>query len=106
MPSRVPIVTVSHLKTLPARALVARLRNLHACEEDFSSSDRCGHETEPVAAVTQLIEFKRTLEWNQAYIDVKNVLREWGHVPRSRDRKRDHRLRGKMKRDRVCSRRS
>jgi len=76
---RKPILPLSleELEKLSTKQLLARLRQLHECEESASRSDR--YDT---SNTSDAILFKDTTEWKAAYEQVKGVLSLREHVPK------------------------
>ena len=68
-------------------ALMSRRAALLKCEGLFEKSDRYKCEMKPLAKNTGLIEFKDTFEWQQAYKDLKDVLKTREHLPNKQERK-------------------
>ncbi len=65
-------------------SLMRRREGLLKCEESF---EELGHATKPSFEHAGLIEFKNTLEWKQAYSELKAVLSNRGNIPNKRERK-------------------
>jgi len=68
------------LESFPTKKLLARLKQLHECEEALALSDRDA----PDASAG--IEFKQDAAWIAAYRDIKQVLATREHVPRRSER--------------------
>ena len=66
-------VPLAQLETLPTKRLLARLKQLHQCEESLSLSDR--GERDVSAAM-----FKDSPEWIAAYKQIKQLLAKREHV--------------------------
>jgi hypothetical protein len=64
------------LEPLSTNQLLARLKQLHQCEESLAPSDR------DVANDSGCIEFKQSQEWILAFQDVKQVLSRREHIPK------------------------
>ncbi len=62
-------------------SLMSRRKALLKCEESFELSDQI----EP--SNTDKIEFKNTVEWQQAYQDLKSVLDTRENLPNKQERK-------------------
>lgn len=84
MSSIIPVVRKEELAALPTKALLGRLKRLHACEESLGLSDRSSEGTADVR-VGQ-IEFKDTPVWLVAYAEVKDALAGREHVPHKPER--------------------
>ena len=67
------------LASMPTKALLARLKRLHWCEEGPEHSDLTDEE---VRAVEGKILLKSSDIWKQAYADLKTILAGREHVPR------------------------
>ena len=67
---------------------MSRRAALLKCEESFELSDRNGYETKPKVSETGVIEFKDTLEWEQAYSELKSVLSKRENSPNKQERKK------------------
>ncbi|MCB0047457.1 MAG: hypothetical protein H6642_14845 [Caldilineaceae bacterium] len=78
-----PVVPADELTHLPTRALLARLKRLHACEESLAYSDV---DLDTLPPATEWIYFKVSVEWENAYRDLKALLSEREHVPRRHKR--------------------
>ena len=71
------------LASLPTRALLARLKRLHWCEEKRGLSDITDNE---ICASEGKILFKDSDIWRQAYDDLKTILAGREHVRRKEPR--------------------
>jgi len=87
MSSKVEFRSLEELYKMPTGTLMSRRAALLKCEESFKQSDRNGYEEKPKAAKTKLIEFKDTIEWQQAYSNVKTILASREHVSNKQERK-------------------
>jgi hypothetical protein len=65
------------LEKLSTKQLLARLKQLHQCEQTLSFSDREGGDKHSGA-----IGFKDSSEWVSAYHQVKDILANREHVPK------------------------
>ena len=70
-------ITAAELEKLSTKQLLARLKQLHQCEQSLSLSDREEHEIHP-----EYIEFKDSDEWTTAYQQLKDILAKREHVPK------------------------
>lgn len=61
-------MSLTQLEALPTKRLLARLKQLHQCEESVSLSDRTGEHT--IAGAM----FKDSPEWIAAYEQLKRIL--------------------------------
>ena len=71
----------SDLEKLPTKRLLARLKQLHRCEESLTLSDQNIEEYEPSGR----IEFKDSPEWIAEYKYLKEILTQREHIPSSKD---------------------
>lgn len=67
----------SDLEALPTHRLLARLKQLHRCEESLALSDQEISEYKP----SDFIEFKDSPEWIAEYKCLKNILSQREHIP-------------------------
>ena len=74
MPSKVRIVQKEELIKIHTGSLMTRRNKLLQCEESFILSDRFGFESIPDPKETGYIEFKDTVEWKNAYKELKEIL--------------------------------
>src|SRR5262245_902336 len=83
-------MSIEELEKLPTKRLLARLRQLHQCEESVLLSDH-----DDVSNTSGAILFKDTPEWKAAYEQVKGALSLREHVPKGAELawKRDERAR-------------
>jgi len=81
MSNKVLIINQDILNTLHTGTLLSRRKALLKCEESFSLSDQ-QNEQEPNPRETGFIEFKDTVEWQQAYDNLKNILSKREHRQR------------------------
>ncbi len=70
-------MSLEELEKLPTKRLLARLRQLHQCEESVLLSDH-----DDVSNTSGTILFKDTPEWKAAYEQVKGALSLREHVPK------------------------
>ena len=82
MPSNVEVQSLEKLKEMHTGTLMSRREALLKCEESLDMSDRDFPITDP-----NIIEFKDSHEWQQAYKDVKSILATREHVPSKGERK-------------------
>jgi hypothetical protein len=83
MPSKVKIIPKEKLMKLHTGSLINRRKQLLQCEESFTLSDRFGYENGPDPKETGYIEFKDTEDWENAYKELREILKNREH----RDRK-------------------
>ncbi len=69
-------IPASALRTMPTKALLARLASLRMCEESLAASDLRADEVTSVRGIL----FKATPEWVEAYSQVKKELSTREHV--------------------------
>ena len=81
MSSMVERKSISELKGMHTRSLMSRRKALLKCEESFELSDQM----EPTNS--DMIEFKNTSEWQQAYQELKSVLGTRENLPSKLERK-------------------
>src|SRR5262245_16918448 len=72
----IPPISLEELENLSTKQLLARLRQLHQCEESALHSDR-----DDASNASGTILFKDTSEWKAAYEQVKGKLSLREHVP-------------------------
>lgn len=72
-------IPVDKLISMPTRALLARLKRLHWCEERRDLSDITDEE---LCSTEGKILFKDSDIWKQAYDDLKTILEGREHVRR------------------------
>jgi hypothetical protein len=70
-------MSLEELEKLSTKQLLARLRQLHQCEESALLSDR-----DDASDASGIILFKDTPEWKAAYEQVKGGLSLREHVPK------------------------
>jgi|SRR5262245_798622 len=70
-------MSLEELEKLSTKQLLARLRQLHQCEESALLSDR-----DDASNASGTILFKDTPEWKAAYERIKGVLSLREHVPK------------------------
>ncbi len=63
-------------------SLMTRRKQLLQCEESFTLSDRCDSENEPDPRETGYIEFKNTVDWENAYKELNEILANREHRER------------------------
>jgi hypothetical protein len=73
----IPPMSLEELEKLPTKRLLARLRQLHQCEESVLLSDH-----DDVSNTSGTILFKDTPEWKFAYEQVKGALSLREHIPK------------------------
>ena len=73
----IPPMSLGELENMSTEQLLARLRQLHQCEESALLSDR-----DDASNVSGTILFKDTTEWKAAYEQVKGELSLREHVPK------------------------
>jgi hypothetical protein len=73
----IPPMSLGELENLSTERLLARLRQLHQCEESALLSDR-----DDASNASGTILFKDTIERKAAYEQVKGVLSLREHVPK------------------------
>ena len=67
--------------------LMSRRKALLKCEESFELSDCYGYKIKPLVEDTKIIEFKDSIEWKEAYQELKNVLKNREHLLSKKERK-------------------
>ncbi len=87
MPSKVKGMSKDVLEKMHTSSLLKRRNELLACETSFELSDRCGYEKPPDSKVIIFIEFKNTNAWQEAYVEVKNILSTRENLPSREERK-------------------
>ena len=87
MSSKVKLPNSEELEKMHTGSLMRLKNELLACEESFKLSDRFGYEDEPNPNITKLIEFKDTIEWQETYRKVKNILSFRENLPNREERK-------------------
>ena len=70
-------LTKSELEKLPTKRLLARLKQLHSCEESLVLSDQDISTYKP----SGFIEFKDSPEWIIEYKCLKDILSHREHIP-------------------------
>jgi|SRR5262245_15405712 len=73
----IPPISLEELENLSTKQLLARLRQLHQCEESALHSDR-----DDASNASGTILFKDTSEWKAAYEQVKGKLSLREQVPK------------------------
>jgi hypothetical protein len=75
---RKPVFPISlmELEVLSTKQLLARLNQLHECEESLALSDK------EIADDSGCIEFKQSPDWMLAFREVKQVLARRPHIPK------------------------
>ena len=81
---KIAVISKSELSKLHVGTLMSRRDALLKCEEAFELSDQFGH-TEPLQDGS--IEFKNTIQWKQAYEELKMELSKRENVPSKFERK-------------------
>lgn len=87
MASKVEIVNIEELREMHAGSLMSRRESLLQCEESFDASDRNGYEAKPSVSETGVIEFKDSIEWKQAYDELKKALASRENILNKEERK-------------------
>ena len=77
--SPVKIISKDELNELMTKQLLSRLNRLRECDESFEQSDCLAS---PDLEEENLIYFKNTQKWQDAYRLVKEVLKDREHVPK------------------------
>jgi hypothetical protein len=67
-------IPLAQLEKLPTKRLLARLKQLHQCQESVSVSDRAGERNASGEV------FKDSPEWIEAYGQIKRLLAKREHV--------------------------
>jgi hypothetical protein len=83
MSNTVMIIKQDQLMTLHTGTLMKRRDELLKCDESLEMSDSLKTELNS----QDLIQYKNTKEWREAYADVKEVLSTREHVPNKKERK-------------------
>jgi hypothetical protein len=83
MSNTVVIIKQDQLMTLHTGTLMKRRDELLKCDESLEMSDSLKTELNS----QDLIQYKNTKEWREAYADVKEVLSTREHVPNKKERK-------------------
>ena len=83
MSNTVVIIKQDQLMTLHTGTLMKRRDELLKCDESLEISDSLKTELNS----QDLIQYKNTKEWREAYADVKEVLSTREHVPNKKERK-------------------
>lgn len=81
MASIVERKSLAELEAMHTGSLMSRRKALLKCDESFELSDQ----SKP--SITDKIEFKNTVEWKQAYQDLKSVLDSRENWPNKLERK-------------------
>ena len=84
MPKKNYVISKDELSKLHVGTLMSRRDALLKCEESFELSDQFGH-TEVLQDGS--IEFKNTIQWKQAYEELKMELSNRENVPSKFERK-------------------
>ena len=92
-------MSLEELEKLSTKQLLARLRQLHQCEESALLSDR-----DDASNASGTILFKDTPEWKTAYEQVKEVLSLLEHVPKGAELAKKRHRRALL--DRTAERRT
>lgn len=72
--------TINELESMHTGSLLSRRKALLKCDECFEMSD------ELIAPVNDLIQFKNTDVWKQAYRELQEVLSERENIPGKKER--------------------
>ena len=83
MSNTVVIIKRDQLMTLHTGTLMKRRAELLKCDESLEMSDSLKTKQNP----QDLIQYKNTTEWREAYADVKEVLSTREHIPNKKERK-------------------
>ena len=81
MSSKVERKSLAELEEMHTGSLMSRRKALLKCEESFELSDQINPSN------SSEIEFKNTVEWRQAYQDLKSVLDTRENLPNKQERK-------------------
>ncbi|MBU1219485.1 hypothetical protein KKF34_03685 [Myxococcota bacterium] len=81
MSSKVERKSLDELKAMHTGSLMSRRKALLKCEESFDLSDQIEKSN------SDMIEFKDTIEWEQAYQDLKLVLDNRENLTNKHERK-------------------
>ena len=81
MSSIVDRKSLDELEVMHTGSLMSRRNALLKCEESIELSDQIGQSN------VEMIEFKNTSEWKQAYQDLKTVLAKRENLPNKQERK-------------------
>lgn len=69
---KISIRSIEELEKMPTKQLIARLKRLLKCENNFESSDLAYNDNkDPDELFPDSINYKETEKWNNAYNDVK-----------------------------------
>ncbi|MFT5727761.1 MAG: hypothetical protein ACI8PB_001902 [Desulforhopalus sp.] len=83
MSNTVVIIKRDQLMTLHTGTLMKRRDELLKCDESLEMSDSLKTKQNP----QDLVQYKNTKEWREAYADVKEILSTREHVPNKKERK-------------------
>lgn len=83
MSNTVVIIKRDQLITLHTGTLMKRRDELLKCDESLEMSDSLKTDLNS----QDLIQYKNTKEWREAYADVKEILSTREHVPNKKERK-------------------
>lgn len=83
MSNTVVIIKQDQLMTLHTGTLMKRRDELLKCDESLEMSDSLKTELNS----QDLIQYKNTKEWREAYADVKEILSTREHVPNKKERR-------------------
>ena len=73
----------ARLEILTTKRLLARLRQLHHCEQSLALSDRDAGDY----AASDFIEFKESSNWITEYNKMKEILARREHIPKRKEHK-------------------
>lgn len=78
---KIPVLKIEELEKLNTKQLLSRLKKLLSCENSFEDTDLTYDiNLDPTKSNPNLIFYKETELWKQAYIDVKNILKTREHI--------------------------
>ena len=81
MANKVEHKSLKELEAMHTGSLMSRRKALFKCDDSFEHSDELERPTH------DLIQFKQTPEWQQAYSDLKSVLSRRENIPSKKERK-------------------
>lgn len=87
MASKVEIKSITELEKQHTGTLMSRRAALLKCEGAFEVTDRAGYNIKPSPSETGIIEYKDSLEWQQAYEDLKGILATRENLRSKQERK-------------------
>lgn len=78
---KIPVLKIEELEKLNTKQLLSILKKLQSCENSFEETDLTYDiNLDPTKYSPNLIFYKETDSWKQAYIDVKNILKTREHI--------------------------